>query len=81
MISSHHIFLTNISEPSFFMLVAVFNTMLKQLLDLLSVRVSVMKKDKTASTTETFVVERYIGEQLPYQTNFIWYNLSGHGCY
>lgn len=81
MISSQHIFLTKISEPSFFVLVTVFNTVLKQLFDLLSVHVPVMKKDKTASTTETSVIERYIGKKLPYQTNFIWYNLSGHGYY
>lgn len=82
MISSHHIFLIKISEPSFFfMLETVFNIILKWLFDLLSVHVSVMKKDKTVSTTETSVIERYIGKKLPLQTNFIWYNLSGHGYY
>lgn len=63
------------------MLVTVFNTILKHLFDLLSVHISVMKKDKTASTTQASVVETYIGKKLPYETNFIWYNLSGHGYY
>jgi len=80
MVSSHYIFLTKISEP-FLMLVTVFNTILEQLFDVLSVCVSVMKKDKTASTAETSVVERYIGKKLPHQINFIWCSLSGHGYY
>lgn len=63
MISSHHI-LQKISEPPFLMLVTVFNTILKQLFDPISVRVSVLKKDKSASTIETSVVQRHIGKKL-----------------
>lgn len=71
MISSHHILLKN-SEPHFFMLVTVFNTILKQLFDLISVHLSVTKKGKSASTTETSVVQRHIGKELHYKANFIW---------
>lgn len=55
-----------------FMLVTVFNSILKQLFDLISVCISVMKKDNSASTTETSVVQRHIGKELGYQANFVW---------
>lgn len=45
------------------MLVSVFNTILKELFDLISVHVSDMKKEKSASTTETSVVCRHIGKE------------------
>lgn len=57
------------------MMMTIFNTVLKELFDLLSVHVSLTKKDEMA-ITETSVTERYVGKKLPHETNFIWYSLQ-----